>query len=253
MTQIGRPEIPISGNDADRGRHGPDGDHVARAAQQAAARIGTVVEDVFTVLRELRDVTAARIREAGGRALVSGDLAALRPALLGYLGGLIAGVGFIAAPGLLSDAHWFLEWWQEHPSGVPARLERDLDPAGSAFYDYTHWAWYAEPYAGAERTICGPYVDYLCTDEYSLTLSVPVTVAGAFAGVAAADVFVRRFEGAVAPVLRAVPAPAFIVNAAGRVIASNTARWLGGSVFRGEPGFAVHPCGELPLSLVAAQ
>ncbi|MEV0380416.1 cache domain-containing protein [Nonomuraea sp. NPDC050643] len=223
----------------------PPGDPLA----QAAACVRESVEGVFTVLDDVRDRTSALI---AGRRPVRKDLEALRPALFRHLGGLVAGAGFIAAPGLLADAPWYLEWWQDDPSGTPVQLLRDLDPAGSAFYDYTHWEWYTGPYEGAERTICGPYVDYLCTDEYSLTLSVPVPAGGSFAGVAAADVFVRRFEEAVGPALRGVPVPAFVISAAGRVVASNTAKWIGGSVFRGEEGFTVRPCGELPLSLVSA-
>lgn len=237
-------------------------------ATAASARVRDTVENVFTALSEVRDLTAKLVGDVDGRArgkgetgraqgdsdagrpLVRADLAALRPALFRHLGGLIAGIGFIAAPELLADAPWYLEWWQDAPGGAPVQLLRDLDPASSAFYDYTHWDWYTGPHEGAERTICGPYVDYLCTDEYSLTMSVPVTVEGAFAGVAAADVFVRRFEGAVVPVLRAIPGPAFVISSAGRVVASNTAKWIGGSVFRGEPGFDVRPCGDLPLSLV---
>ncbi|MFD0478842.1 hypothetical protein ACFQ0B_69670 [Nonomuraea thailandensis] len=55
------------------------------------------------------------------------------------------------------------------------------------------------------------------------------------------------------PALREVPVPAFVISAAGRIVASNTAKWIGGSAFRGEAGFGVHPCGGLPLSLVAAK
>lgn len=225
-------------------------------AAEAAARVREAAEGVFEALREVRDATIACLRTSAGRP-VKGDLAALRPLLWARLRGvpahlpaLIAGIGFIAAPGLLADAPWYLEWWQENPSGEPVQLLRDLDPASSAFYDYTHWDWYTGPLSGAERTVCGPYVDYLCTDEYSLTLSVPVVAEGAFAGVAAADVFVRRFEAAVLPALRGIPGPAFLVNAGGRVVASTTAAWITGSVYRGAEGFAVRQVGDLPLSLV---
>lgn len=235
-------------------------------AATAVARVRETAESVFEALREVRDAAVACVRPAGGaRRPVVADLAALRPLLWARLRGgpgalpspvatLIAGIGFIAAPGLLADAPWYLEWWQENPSGDPVQLLRDLNPASSAFYDYTHWDWFAGPCSGAERTICGPYVDYLCTDEYSLTLSVPVLAGGTFAGVAAADVFVRRFEGAVLPALREVPGPAFLVNAEGRVVASNTASWIAGSVYRGGGSgeFSVHPVGDLPLSLVTA-
>ncbi|MEV0968577.1 cache domain-containing protein [Microtetraspora glauca] len=224
----------------------------AAAVTCALARVRDTAEEIFAALDDIRAATRGRARAVrrGGRRLVSADLAALRPLLFGRLGAVIAGIGFIAAPGLLADAPWYLEWWQENPTGTPVQLLRDLDPSSSAFYDYTHWDWYAGPESGADRTICGPYVDYLCTDEYSLTLSVPVTLDGVFLGVAAADVFVRRFEAAVVPALRDVPVPAFLVNAQGRVVASNTARWIAGSVYRGAEGFAVRPVPGLPLSLV---
>ncbi|MCT9930600.1 cache domain-containing protein [Planotetraspora sp. A-T 1434] len=225
-------------------------------AEAVVERVREAADGVFAALGEVRDATVACLRPRGGRP-VAADLAALRPLLWARLNGsrlsaLIAGIGFIAAPGLLADAPWYLEWWQENPAGDPVQLLRDLDPSSSAFYDYTHWDWYTGPHSGAERTICGPYVDYLCTDEYSLTLSVPVVLDGVFIGVAAADVFVRRFESAVLPALRRIPATAFLVNAEGRVVASNTARWVAGSVYRGTEGFAVRPVGDLPLSLVTA-
>lgn len=218
-------------------------------AAAVADAVGEIVESVLDELHEVRDAAVQVV----GPAPVSDDLAALRPVLFPRLGGLISGIGFIAAPGLLADAPWYLEWWQESVSGEPVQLLRDLNPSSSAFYDYTHWEWFAGPRSGAEHTLAGPYVDFLCTDEYSLTLSVPVRRGTEFIGVAAADVLVRRFEVAVSPVLRGIDGPAFLVNAHGRVVVSTTAKWLAGSVFRGVPGLAAHPCRKLPLSLVAAQ
>jgi hypothetical protein len=212
-----------------------------------AVRVRDILDAVFATLGEVRAAAELAVRHGTP---ASEDLAELRPLLFRHLTGLIAGIGFIAAPGLLADAPWYLEWWQETPSGVPAQLVRDLDPASSAFYDYTHWDWFAGPMSGVERTVCGPYVDFLCTDEYSLTLAVPVTVSGGFVGVAAADVFVRRFESAVRPVLRDLRGPALVVNAQGRVVASTTARWTAGTLFRGADGYAARPCGDLPLVLV---
>ncbi|GAA3807044.1 cache domain-containing protein [Sphaerisporangium flaviroseum] len=229
-------------------------DEAGAGVTRACLTVSDTTGTVFHALREVSTATAQILTaRRGGRGPVSGDLAALRPLLSRHLGALIAGIGFIAAPGLLADAHWYLEWWQDNPGGAPVQLLRDLNPASSAFYDYTHWDWFAGPRSGAERTVCGPYVDYLCTDEYSLTLSVPVVVEGVFIGVAAADVLVRAFERAVTPALRRIPAPAFLVNASGRVVASTTARWLAGSVYRGATGFRAYPCGDLPLRLVAAE
>ncbi|MCP9971561.1 PDC sensor domain-containing protein [Actinomadura madurae] len=221
----------------------------------AAAHVRATLDGVFETVTLVRDATARCLEDVrrGGRAPVRADLAELRPLLAAHLGLLICGIGFIAAPQLLADAAWYLEWWQAGPAGSPVQLLRDLNPESNALYDYTEWEWFTGPESGAERTVCGPYVDYLCSDEYVLTLSAPVLVAGAFAGVAAADVFARTFENEVVPALREIPAPAFVVNAPGRVMASNTASWPPGAVYRGGPGYAARPCSADGVGLVVAR
>lgn len=214
-------------------------------------RVEALADQVFDTLDEVRDATV-RLAAAADGGLRSTDLARLRPLLFERLGPLIVGLGFIALPGLLPDSPWYLEWWQYDPEGAPTQLAAELDPSHPAFYDYTQWDWFTHPQNGLERSICGPYVDYLCTDEYSLTFSVPVLVGGTFIGVAAADVFVRTFETTLLPDLRELPAQTFVTNNAGRVIASNTARWISGSVFRGSPAHTTHPIGATGLSLVTA-
>jgi hypothetical protein len=215
-------------------------------------RAQTIMYDIFGTLTKVRQATVDQVETArrSGRELRAADLEGLRPLLFSELTHPLAGLGFIAVPGLLGDEPWYLEWWQPTPSGTPVQLIRDLNPASSAFYDYTHWDWYTGPSSGAERTICGPFVDYLCTDEYGFTLSVPVSLQGTFIGVAAADMLLRSFEAAIAPALRRIPVAALVVNGAGRVITANTAEWLAGSVFRGAPGAVSYPIADLPLSLV---
>ncbi|MEV4005365.1 cache domain-containing protein [Actinomadura sp. NPDC049753] len=215
------------------------------AVGAAAAHVRATLDGVFTTVAQVRDAAARRLEDVhhAGRAPARDDLAALRPLLFSHLGPLVCGLGFIAAPGLLADAAWYLEWWQTGPAGRPSQLLRDLNPESSVLYDYTGWEWFTGPQSGAEKTVCGPYVDYLCSDEYVLTLSAPVRVDGAFAGVAAADVFARTFENEIVPALREIPAPAFVVNAPGRVMASNTASWPPGAVYRELPGYAARPCG----------
>ncbi|GAB1332454.1 hypothetical protein ACE1SV_67930 [Streptomyces sennicomposti] len=99
--------------------------------------------------------------------------------------------------------------------------------------------------------MAGPYVDYPCSDQYGLTLAVPVAAADGFAGVAAADVYLRDFETAVLPPLRRLPAPAHLVNARGRVAASADPAHLAGTLTRG-PDFAAvleraRPAGPDPV------
>ncbi|MFF9193812.1 cache domain-containing protein [Streptomyces sp. NPDC014779] len=240
------------------------------APDPVADRVRATLDGVFAAVAATGEETAALLTAAAaeGRRPGREDLAVLRPGLHERLGGLVSGIGFVAAPGLLADVPAWLEWWQRGPDGTVRPLLRDLDPEHSAYADYTHWDWYALPRETGRRAVAGPYVDYLCSDEYGLTLSAPVHVGGAFVGVAAADVYLRHFEAAVLPVLQALPVPARLVNARGRVAASTDPAHLAGSLTRG-PDFAavldgppaVHhhdgllltPCQGTPLVLVTPE
>ncbi|MEU2426777.1 cache domain-containing protein [Streptomyces sp. NPDC007851] len=233
-----------------------------------AARVGGALEAVFDAVAQTRaDTTALLARVAAeGRRPVTADLAALRPGLHLRLTRqeLVSGVGFVAAPGVLADVPAWLEWWQSDAAGDVRPLLLDLDPRTSAYSDYTHWDWFALPRDTGRRAVAGPYVDYLCSDEYSLTLSAPVEVAGRFLGVAAADVYLRHFEAAALPLLRELPGPARLVNARGRVAASADPAHLAGSLTRGpdfaavlesgspgaSTGLRLTPCRGVPLVLV---
>lgn len=239
-------------------------------ASQVAAAVRSALESVFDAVAATRTDTGellARVA-AEGRRPATVDLAALRPGLHLRLARneLVSGVGFVAAPGLLTDVPAWLEWWQSGSDGDVRPLLLDLDPEQSAYADYTHWDWFALPRDTGERAVAGPYVDYLCSDEYSLTLSAPVEMAGRFAGVAAADVYLRHFEAAVLPMLRRLPGPAHLVNARGRVTASADPAHLAGSLTKG-PDFAavlqrarpgrfrglrLVPCRDIPLVLVVS-
>lgn len=244
--------------------------HDEAAAADVAASVRDALEGVFDAVTETCTDTAAllaSVTAAGGRPATA-DLAALRPGLRDRLTrpGLVSGAGFVAAPGLLSDAAAWLEWWQRSPDGGVRPLLLDLDPEHSAYADYTHWEWFALARDTGRRAVAGPYVDYLCSDEYSLTLSMPVSVGGRFTGVAAADVYLPDFEAALLPVLQRLDGPACLVNAHGRVAVSTDVRRLGGSLLKG-PDFAavlegpaegaghdglhLRSCGDIPLILVS--
>ncbi|MFE7511228.1 cache domain-containing protein [Streptomyces sp. NPDC057540] len=236
---------------------------------EVVRRVQESLEEVFASVAGTGADTGALLAgvSAAGRAPVAADLEALRPGLRARLAAhpLVSGVGCVAAPGLLADVPGWLEWWQRGPGGAVRPLLLDLDPEHSAYSDYTHWDWYTLPRETGRRAVAGPYVDYLCSDEYSLTLSAPVDLGGRFAGVAAADVYLRHFEAAVLPVLQRLPAPARLVNARGRVAASTDPAHLTGSLTRGADfaavlagpsaghqvdGLRLRPCGGTPLVLV---
>lgn len=245
-----------------------------RAAHPTATRSGAATAAVVSVVRRtFEDVfagVAASRRDvesmfAGGPTVGRDDLAELYPTLTAPLrtpARLAKGAGFVAAPRVLADAPWWLEWWVREPSGEPSRLVVDVDPDGEHFHDYTTLPWYREPQRTGLRTVTGPYVDYLCTDDYTLTFTEGVHDGDVFLGVVGSDLDVGLFEGIALPSLRAVPGAATLINAHGRVIASNSPRRRGGSLIRdvdvtalwerGDVGTGarVVPCGDFPVGLL---
>ncbi|WP_243789119.1 cache domain-containing protein [Saccharopolyspora gloriosae] len=201
------------------------------AAHDAAEHIGSLLEDAFRWCAELGE----RLRAAygGAAALSTEDLSALWQPIFDRLDaepGRFAGTGVILADNVLTDrAHW-LEWWQHRPGDRPRFLQVDHDPDSVGFYDYATAPWFTVPRDSGLRVAVGPYVDFAGTDEYLVTLAVPVHSGDRFLGVAAADLRTGEFERALLHHLDPGLPPAVLVNQADRVIASNTPLRLPGSL-----------------------
>ena len=168
----------------------------------------------------------------------------------------LVGAGFVAAPGALADAPYWLEWLTtDHDVVRPTvePLEAQTDPEADDFRDYTALAWFSAPRADGEAHVTGPYVDYLCTDEYTLTFTQPVVVGGAFVGVVGADLFARSMEAAVLPAMARLATPSVLVNASGRVVAACRTAWVTGDLVRDVPdGWQRHACSTLPFAVLVA-
>ncbi|MBK1783226.1 cache domain-containing protein [Prauserella cavernicola] len=207
-------------------------------AGEAAATVEALLRETFAGTDELRglavDVHRRAVRE--GRAPTTEDLEAIRPTVLRLLSQSrvpLAGTGVIAAPGTLADRPRWLEWWRRSPSGgSPRPLAVDLDPGNIGSYEYPVAPWFDVPCRTGRRVVVGPYVDYAGTDEYILTFAAPVSGDAGFFGVAAADIRATDLERALLPVLNADGPASLIVNASGRVIASNTPATIVGSIVR---------------------
>lgn len=153
---------------------------------------------------------------------------------------LIIGAGFVATPGFLADTRWHLAWWLGHSNtfGLGAagpsvrRLAATEDPAHESFRDYTDLEWWRVPASTGEAHITGPYVDYLCTDDYTLTLTMPVLHEGAMIGTVGADLYVNDIERTLLPYVRSIGSMATVVNASGRVVVSTDPHRPTGSVLR---------------------
>lgn len=165
----------------------------------------------------------------------------------------VQGAGFVAAENLLQDARWWLEWFTRDLDGRFQRLVTHSEPQGIGFYDYEWLPWYVVPRETGQRHVTGPYVDYLCTEEYTLTFTTPVLVDGRFAGVAGADIAVRNAEKVVLPSLCAHEAGLAVVNDDGRILSSNSGRHMCGDLLP-EPdqgAWTTWPIDGLPLSIVS--
>jgi hypothetical protein len=203
-------------------------------AHSAARDVGRVFDGVLRSVERLSAHVVGLVRDAAARGAQPAheELAPLRLEILGVLGEhapLVTGSGFVAAPGLLADAPLWLEWWQTGDGPDPERLVVDLDSASRGFYDYTGRPWFTVPRDTHGPNVHGPYVDYHGTDQYILTMSTPVLDGEGFLGITGADLYLRRVEKTVLPLL---PAGAILLNSQGRVIISRSARHVTGSLLR---------------------
>ena len=230
---------------------------------EAVEQVSALVEGIFDSLKPLLATTEALLADAV-RARAA-DLDRLRPQVIRAIGGLVVGAGFISAPHVLADQELGFEWWTSSPDGGAMQLFISLDPGSENFLDYTRQSWFTVPRDTGRRHVNGPYVDYLCTDEYTLTFTLPVRHNDSFAGVVGADVFVREFEHVLLPTLRSAGGRAALVNAQGRVIVSNSVRQATGSMVReldipawwtsgaeplSEAGNTLRRCGDTPIGLL---
>ena len=217
---------------------------------------------VFAHVDEWRARFEGAIAAAGGR-ISSAEIDALTESLvvggLGIPGAIVIGAGFVAAPRFLSDTDWHLAWWlgKSNTFGVGSstpgirRLEAVEDERAESFRDYTNLEWWRVPARTGSRHITGPYVDYLCTDDYTLTLTVPARHGADMVGIVGADLYVTDIERMLLPWVRAIGQKATIVNSAGRVVVSTDPHRATGSLLRLDGIDAeTLECGDTGLSLV---
>jgi len=197
-------------------------------------RIGQVLSRVEEIGAAAESITGAA--RAAGRELRRADFAGVRPlaaSLLREQAGLVAGAGVVLAPGVAADAPRAIEWWWADAGSRISQLHVDTDARSGEGYDYTTTEWYREPERTGRPAVAGPYVDFICTREYTFTLAVPLHSAGQFLGVAGADILAGQVERLVLPGLADLGRVAVLATGRGRVIASNTASILPGTVLRG--------------------
>lgn len=205
-----------------------DGMDVVRTA------VSDLVEDIFGALTRIGAASTALWDRLDGNARAA-NLAELREVILAELNGRatpLHGAGLVLAPDALTDRGLHLEWWRsaDKTGSAPQKTRFDLNPDSDYYYDYSTMEWFVMPRDRDTRWVAGPYLDYTGVNLYVCTFAVPVrSSAGAFLGIAGADVTLAALDATLMPALRAGARPVALVNAEGRVIVGNHADYVTGS------------------------
>ncbi|TFC26702.1 hypothetical protein E3O25_11605 [Cryobacterium sp. TMT1-3] len=215
--------------------------HTTPPTDACVASIADVFDPVLSRLEqwaELVERSAARPGRVLDRAELDLLVEKLVRAEFDDSNGCVIGAGFVSAPNFMG---WHLAWWlggkNAASRGLPAagirHLETVEDPLEESFRDYTALEWWRVPARTGRRHITGPYVDYLCTDEYTLTLTLPVYRGGSeLIGVVGIDLSVDQIERDLVPRLDAGGVAVTIINASGRVVVSTDAHLATGALLR---------------------
>ncbi|HEY0812486.1 MAG TPA: cache domain-containing protein [Pseudonocardia sp.] len=212
-------------------------------------RVARLCESTIAAVEGLRGV-AAELFPASGAAAVAPIADVVRP-VLETPGTPLVGAGLVLAPGAVPGVGHWMEWWHRGAGGRGAlrRLEPVLDARADDFYDYTQLPWFAVPRDTGARHVTGPYVDALCTTEYTLTFTMPLYSARReFLGVVGADIVVDWLERRLLPLLHRTGHAAALVNAENRVVAANRPDLVTGAVT--ELAATRHPLPDLPLTVL---
>jgi DNA-binding FadR family transcriptional regulator len=225
---------------------------------RALGHVRAALEDVFGHVSQVAGALTEEQRSCrrAGEQLTAERLSRLRDVMQRQLAELpsAAGVGVVAAPGLVAGHERHLEWWQRGAGGGYTRLRLNLDRASIDLYDYLDMDWFTVPRTQRRRCVYGPYIDFTCADRYVLTMTVPLLdsadpadsadssdaaagsggagsggAGGRFLGVAGADVAMSHFEPGLLAILRCAPPDTVLVTAERRVLAANTPRWIAGA------------------------
>ncbi|WP_203336443.1 cache domain-containing protein [Nocardioides limicola] len=196
----------------------------------AAERMDAFFERILGVLSEWQPM----LRRDLGDALRAGRLTAerieslIQPAAHEAIDqSFIFGAGFIVDTEVLVGGGSPLAWWQ---GPEKSRLASTSEFADRGYIEYQRLEWFRVPRETRRTHVTGPYVDYLCSTELTLTTSMPLTLDGVFVGVSCIDVLVESLEPALTLASDAAGADVSVVNADGRVVLSTSPRWATGDV-----------------------
>ena len=132
------------------------------------------------------------------------------------------------------DEVWSLEWWYQE-AGAMEHAQLDRNQEIRKRLDFRVFDWFGQPASDHRAYVDGPYVDYVCNGDYTITTAHPVLLDGVFVGVAAVDMLVSTLDRLLAPLLAAITNPVVVVNADRRVVLSTAPGVRVGTLLRDTP------------------
>ena len=108
-----------------------------------------------------------------------------------------AGAGIVSVHPAVTTRSRSLLWWvthQENGQRNPSPLDADLTELGTYQDGLEDIEWYRVPATTGLRHMTGPFVDYMCTDQFAFTFTMPLMIEREFYGVAGIDMSVRSLE-----------------------------------------------------------
>jgi len=153
------------------------------------------------------------------------------------------GAGFVVTPGILTDEHFLLAWWQGDDK---ERIPESIALVQST--DYSRQEWFRTPQRTHASHVTGPYIDYVCTDEFMLTITVPVEQDGQMLGVMGADILAETIERVLLEPFQ--EAGATLVNHHNRAVLSAEVEIFAGEPINPENFSQEVPCADLPLKVI---
>jgi hypothetical protein len=206
---------------------------VARAATVFGDRLDGLFDLVEAVHHRVADVFdgfAERHRSpdrsalASARPLVRQLLATDQP--------LLEGFDMAVGPETLTDAGRWIECWRRDGAGDSYFVKHVLNPDAVGFYDYQSHDWFTAPLAAGHAVAIGPYIDSGGIDACTITLGMPLAVATGGTAVIGADLSIAGLEALLLRTLRTRRHQVVVLAANGRVIVSNSAHHVTGSLLR---------------------
>lgn len=191
--------------------------------RDASALVSIQIDEVFRSLLELRDAASPLLNAPNVRHEALSDLKPIARIIIDRHRGLISGAGLAVAPGALADTLAWMQSW--HRVGSVLSLTRhSLNPTSVNYYDYTDMDWFREPVNNGLPYLAGPYMDFGGTDRRIITAAVPVDSWNDTVSVIVADLSLSSLEHGLLSALGPHQGEVALVTAAGKVIATNSAR-----------------------------